>query len=409
MFAGLLVPLADDLVATAPAPKLPEGWSPSMSYGADGGELVGKLPDGMETDPAFWRLVISDWGLDPNLTEIVPDSVQIRAWDMSVGGGATIRARYYKARIRPIRCSMSVEDTRELTRLALRNKYRKCPTNPLILTSGASFVVNLSDFQIGKFEGGGTLASVERITTALRQAQARLKELRKIGRHISSVHIIGCGDLAEQCWGHYPSQQFTVDRTRREQLQIVRELIMLTLDLFVDLTGRVVVGAVPGNHGENRLNGKAATTIADNDDLAVFDQVREACAQNPVRYGHVEWHISDGLVLTLDVEGVKVAWTHMHQGRGGGERNIAEWWRGQVMGNRPISDAQILNTAHFHHFLCSESTGRTIIQVPAMDGGSGWWSDKTGQASPAGMVTYLAGSVCGARGWSDLAILEGVS
>ena len=204
MFAGLLVPLADDLVATAPAPKLPEGWAPSMSYGADGGELVGKLPDGMETDPAFWRLVSSDWGLDPNLTEIVPDSVQIRAWDMSVGGGETIRARYYKARIRPIRCSMSVEDTRELTRLALRNKYRKCPTNPLILTSGASFVVNLSDFQIGKFEGGGTLASVERITTALRQAQARLKELRKIGRHISSVHIIGCGDLAEQCWGHYP-------------------------------------------------------------------------------------------------------------------------------------------------------------------------------------------------------------
>jgi hypothetical protein len=40
-----------------------------------------------------------------------------------------------------------------------------------------------------------------------------------------------------------------------------------------------------------------------------------------------------------------------------------------------------------------------------MDGGSGWWRDKTGQVSPAGMVTYLAGTGCGARGWSDLAIL----
>ena len=41
------------------------------------------------------------------------------------------------------------------------------------------------------------------------------------------VEVRGLGDLAEQCIGHYPSQQFTVDRTRREQLQIVRELITL--------------------------------------------------------------------------------------------------------------------------------------------------------------------------------------
>jgi len=43
--------------------------------------------------------------------------------------------------------------------------------------------------------------------------------------------------------------------------------------------------------------------------------------------------------------------------------------------------------------------------MPAMDGGSGWWTDKTGQSSPPGMVTYLAGADCGPRGWSDLAIL----
>ena len=77
------------------------------------------------------------------------------------------------------------------------------------------------------------------------------------------------------------------------------------------------------------------------------------------------------------------------------------------MGNRPVAQAQILNTAHYHHFLCSEATGRTLLQMPAMDGGSGWWTDKTGQNSPPGMVSYLAGVGCGARGWSDLAILGG--
>ncbi len=45
------------------------------------------------------------------------------------------------------------------------------------------------------------------------------------------------------------------------------------------------------------------------------------------------------------------------------------------------------------------------MQMPAMDGGSNWWTAKTGNASPAGMVTYLCGDGCGVRGWSDLAIL----
>jgi hypothetical protein len=45
------------------------------------------------------------------------------------------------------------------------------------------------------------------------------------------------------------------------------------------------------------------------------------------------------------------------------------------------------------------------MQVPAMDGGSGWWNDKTGERSPAGRVSFLAGETCGPRGWSDLAIL----
>jgi len=37
----------------------------------------------------------------------------------------------------------------------------------------------------------------------------------------------------------------------------------------------MVVGAVPGNHGESRRGSKAFTTFEDNDDLAVFEQVAE--------------------------------------------------------------------------------------------------------------------------------------
>lgn len=385
-------------------PKHPDGWTPGVTYGNNGGEIITRVTDALDSDPAFWQMVIADWGLDPALTEIVPDSVQIRAWDMNVGQGNVVRARYYKARIRPRRAAMTVEDDRELTKLVMRRKTVK-PFLTGNASNACALVVNLSDFQIGKGEGGGTLATVERIVAAQDATVQRLKDLRKLGRQVDTIHLTGMGDLVEQCEGHYPSQLFTVDRTRREQLQIVRELLTRHIDAFADLAPRIVVGAVPGNHGENRSNGKAVTTVDDNDDLAVFDQVCEALAKNPARYGHVEWNIADGLVLTQDVCSVEIGWTHMHQGNGSGEKNIANWWRGQVMGNRPISSAQILNTAHYHHFLCSESTGRTIIQMPAMDGGSRWWTDKTGENSPPGMVTYLAGAACGPRGWSDLAIL----
>jgi hypothetical protein len=398
------VSLADQLAAATPKPQPahPAGWTPGLTYGAQGGELVTLVTDASDADPAFWQMVIADWGLDPTLTEIVPDSVQIRAWDMPIGGGQVMRARYYKARIRPRRAAMTEADILATSRLAMRKPTKR--TSPSS-TQQLGYIVNLSDFQIGKGEGGGTPATVARITAALHAAVDRLKELRRAGKSPATVYLIGMGDLAEQCFGHYPSQLFTTDCTRREQLQIVRELLLTAVDLFLPLADRLVVGAVAGNHGENRSNGKAVTTVADNDDLAVFDQVKSALAMNPDRYGHVEFAISDDLVLKLTVHGVDVAWTHMHQGSGSGERKIADWWRGQVMGNRPISSAQILNTAHYHHFLCSESTGRTIIQVPAMDGGSAWWTDKTGQNSPPGMVTYLAGSDCGARGWSDLLII----
>jgi hypothetical protein len=388
----------------------PKGWQPGVTWASDGGELVARAPAGMTIDDAFWELVIEDWGLDPLVTEIVPDSVQIRAWDMPLGGGGTMRAKYYKARIRPRRAAMTTLEQVELDKLVLRKRFRnKIKPLTLVATDPCAMIVNLSDFQIGKGEGGGTSAAIIRITNALWEARRRFQELRRCGRNIQTVYVIGLGDLAEQCFGNYPNQLWTTDRTRRKQLEIVRELITLAIDLFVDVAPYVVIGAVPGNHGENRKDGKVVTEVSDNDDLAVFDQVRESCAKNPNRYGTVEWHISDELVLLLDVYGVPVAWTHMHQGSGSGEKKITEWWKGQVMGSTPVARARILNTAHYHHFLMSESTGRTLLQVPAMDGGSGWWTAKTGQNSPAGLVTYLVGDSLNQRGWSDLAIHEGKS
>jgi len=44
------------------------------------------------------------------------------------------------------------------------------------------------------------------------------------------------------------------------------------------------------------------------------------------------------------------------------------------------------------------------MQAPAMDGGSSWWTDMSGQNSPAGLLTLGIGTGYGPRGWGDLHI-----
>ena len=60
--------------------------------------------------------------------------------------------------------------------------------------------------------------------------------------------------------------------------------------------------SVPGNHGENRKNGKAFTTFGDNFDVAIFDEVAEIFQENPA-YKHVKFVIPENdLWLTVEVQ-----------------------------------------------------------------------------------------------------------
>jgi hypothetical protein len=201
-------------------------------------------------------------------------------------------------------------------------------------------------------------------------------------------------------------QAFSVDLDRRDQMRLARRLLLNYVDAITDLGLPLIIGSVPGNHGENRnSSGKAFTTWRDNDDLAVFEQVAEILDANPSRYGSVSvplGAIADDLTMTLDLAGVAVGFAHGHQIRTGGPE---KWWQGQALGRQAVADASILVLGHKHHLYVSEGSGRTVMQCPAMDGGSYWWTAQTGNESPAGMLTTLVGSGCGPRGWSDLAVI----
>lgn len=396
--------------------QAPKGWEPGISWSNEKGEgeiVTGPMTE--EPDKALWDRIIADFGLSADELEIVDGSISLIGWESPIQGATaeseqqTIKLTRYKVRLRR-KVVTDDEATRiDVEQLCSMAQILPEVPHPIHFVNGElAMVVPCSDWQMGKGEGGGSPETFNRITASMQATVVRIIELQALGRGPEVVYLVGMGDLVEQCTGHYPAQQFTVDLNRREQMRVVRRLIQRFVDMLIELGVRVVLGAVPGNHGENRLDGKAFTTVDDNDDLAVFEQVAEVLDGNPDRYHSVSTYLADDYSYTLDVAGVPVGFFHGHVTKGGAtpQQKIENWWTGQVMGLRDtVRDAKILVTAHYHHFTVTEKTGRTHIQTPAMDGGSHWWTSLTGQSSPPGIATFMVGKDYGERGYGDLLIV----
>jgi hypothetical protein len=411
---GRVSDLADLLAQQAPpertpsTPDLPKGWEPGVRWSNDTG--VGTITTSdvdREPDAALWAEIIRDWQFDPDVMEIIDGSIELIGWDSPIKGtDQSQRLRRYKAKFRQRAAGVDRVDIDALCAMVMKRRPRKlAPVDNV----DRSLVVLASDWQVGKGEGDGTAGTVDRIAVSMDRTVARIRELRRIGRGVDVAHLVGLGDLLEQNCGFYPSQQYTTDLTRREQMRVVRRLLIQFVDALVGCDVAVVLTGVAGNHGENRgPAGKAYTTVDDNDDLAVIEQVAEVLAANPSRYGAVSTYLPSELSMCIDVAGVPVGAYHGHLPGSGAnpQAKIENWWKGQVMGiDNPVRDARLLFTGHYHHLTVSESSGRTHFQSPAMDPGSAWFKASTGQSSPSGMLTVGVGTVYGPRGWGDLEVL----
>jgi predicted phosphodiesterase len=209
--------------------------------------------------------------------------------------------------------------------------------------------------------------------------------------------------MIERCSGFYANQEFVTDLTEAEQMELAVHLIVKALKQWAPLFEKVVVACVVGNHGENRKDGKANTDrIRDNADTAVFKTAAFVLEQNPDRYGHVSFVIpKDRSTLSLDIAGITVGIAHGNQYTSA-QGALKKWWEGQTLGYQPVADAHILVTGHYHHLKVDQYGPRTHIQTPAMDPGSRWFSEGSGQESPSGTVTFV---VQEGKGWSDLQVV----
>lgn len=364
--------------------KPPAALKPGVDW--DGEEL--QVTSEVYAEPIRdWDVLLEELGYDPDLYQII-EPVKISAWDAAAEDG-TKRMYSYKANIRAKQITQYRDDDyKELVSQIKKHKPLK------EFEKGESvFVINLADWQLGKADGDGTHGTVKRLLNRFDLIVQRINDLNKMGRNIQKIIVAGLGDLEEGCDGHYASQTFTVQLNRRQQIRLLRRLLTQLITRVAKLAPEVDVYAVPGNHGENRKDGKAFTTRGDNDDVAVFEMVAEILSANPEAYGHVKFFLpEDEVYMIAEACGKQIGFFHGHITPNGSDpqKKIREWWKNQAFSKNAIGFVHILVTAHYHHFSVVEYDNDAIhMQCPSEDGGSEWFSDLTGVDSRAGTLTFI--------------------
>lgn len=363
--------------------KPPKGWEPfTEEVGAIGNAIV-KLPRPSATE----HDLLVQAGFDPDGWRI-SGPVNTRKW-MNYDGDWLYYYKFDTVQGEAPHVEQAHID--ELTKLIRRRSFKRVPVPP----GFDGRVLVGSDWQIGKREGDiGTDETVRRVLDVIEQEKREIKDLRRAGYAMPTGVFVGTGDLLEGTCGFYPNQQFLIDRNRREQNRIVRELLTHIIDELAPLYEFFHIATVGGNHGENRNDGSKVADDGDNDDVGVFEAVKEAFDMAS-RYGagpdNLTWQIPDDeLSIAFDVAGVKIGAAHGHQfGIGAtAQQKAVNWWRGQDFGFQVVRDSQILLTSHFHH--PSEVTygTRTHLQSGAMDPGSKWFTDRTGEAAPPSTLAF---------------------
>ena len=381
--------------------KYPIGWQPHAEYDpkSNKGTLVSRGTQ--EQEPEFATLLL-EWGFDPEEYEIV-GNLQVRTWDMNMGGGETQQAWYYKADIRKKIPSLDTDYGQLLKEI----KSYKPKTAP-VKKGNTAFMYYVADWQMGKRDGEGSEGIVSKVLDSLTTANARLKELQKTGHKIDEVYVIGLGDIVENCnlSGWYSSQVWNTDLHLRDQITVARRLLWKIVKNFADQNYTVVLSGVTSNHGQNRSGKQSLTTEElDNLDLQILEQVGDLAYEST--YKNIKVVVPDSPHLLLDVKGYAMGFTHGHLTAGGGTpaKKIENWWKGQMFGlneagDNPVGVARMIVHGHYHHFTAVQQGGRTIMGVPAMSP-SDDFQTRTGYSTSMGVVTMTVTK----DGWDNLKIL----
>ena len=387
-------------------PPAPKGWEAGIHMSGDSGELsTGALTKPVES-PNEWAELLAIWDLDPEKFEVVGDP-EFRAWDANLGEGSLQRFYYYKAKVRLRVDALMADDWSELADTISKWRLPK-PSG----TEGAPpTLVLVSDTQFGKGDHGGFPTILRVVSESMTALEAELQRMKR-RKQLSDVgYLCFLGDLIESCKGSYASQQSTSDLPISKQVLVVKRFAVEMTKLMLRFFPQVVMVAVPGNHGYASRNsaGKPDSIPSDNwDTIAPFMAFEQMCERKDVAE-RLRFHLPEGeeIAVTLDIGGELVTFVHGHitSGGSGPEGKMMNWWKNMSHTGQLHGASKLLFSGHYHHPRMVMSGSKTWFQLGALDCGSQWYENATGQDTPPGMTLIQVSKDLEPRGWDHYKLL----
>jgi predicted phosphodiesterase len=361
-------------------------WQPGVTIMGDTAEIRTPLqPASQSLDD---RRMLTEAGLDPDEWVITKTTQHVRYSD--VDGSPELTQYWLRATKQPK--GISAEDMEEI----LSHYIGYFPVTERT-NDDRILLVPSGDLQLGKPSGGGTEATIERFARYTNEVAADLSA----SGGVQKLVLFWGGDCIEGIVSQNGRNIAYLDLPITAQVRVYRRLMMHQIITLAPYAQEVLVAVVPGNHDETTREQMMPHT----DSWAIEGASAAAdYFEGRPGYEHISWAFPDEgephLAVKIDDQ-LTLGFTHGHV-TGSNPSKVIDWWKKQSHGRQPVGEADILVSAHFHH-LRVEFTGggRTWIQIPAMDGGSDYYRQRTGEAVVNGQITVDLTPGVGA-GWTNL-------
>lgn len=359
----------------------PKGWEPRLEFNEDGFGEITSTPqkDDKLTD---FSQILEEFNIDPNEFEI-NGTARMSKWQSP--GGAWLTA--YKFTIQK-----KNPNTFELPTLfaEVRAEMRLKKPEPRRIRTDRTVIVPFADLQAGKVGSRGDSKAL------IARAEEKLYKLEQyvLAEGCSEAVFLDGGDIVES-FENTAQQAFTNDLSIMQQLDLAGTIEQDYISMLSKHHEKVQVRGVPSNHTAWRKGKDILGRPSDDWGLFLLKQIEKAYALNPAVYGNVEFGYPDewSKSLNIEVQGTGVGLVH------GEESSLAQmenWWAKQIHGASPVSQSDILITAHYHTFGLKAS-GRSLrtgkqkywLATGTLDNGSDWWANKAGSDSDAGLSVFV--------------------
>lgn len=350
---------------------IPEAWRPRSEIGTDGGFVISTpRPDG-NTPGA--EEILREANLDP--AEWVIVSHRRSRWQKYDGDWLE------SFRVNVVPAEGAKQKDYDIEQL-FDEITKWSPTQSNDRGGDLTAVYSVGDTQYGKDD---TPAIIQRMLNAIDDSVAHHIFLAS-KYNIGQIALPQLGDCIEGMTSQKGKVMGRHDIGVSEQTRVGRRVLLAQIKAMAQLTPKVIVPVVPGNHDE--VQRFLVQRPNDSWALEVVAAVADIVAENEFLKDRVEFRFpaADDLTLAVDLSGTLFGMAHGHQAR-----DLVKWWGGQVMGRCAIANADILNVGHYHHYKVESVGTRLFVQNPAMDNGSDWFRNKSGLESDPGIVSMVVG------------------